>query len=844
MTLPIYELADAIVRELGSSNRLIIQAPTGSGKSTQVPQILLDRNMLGTGQVVILQPRRLAARMLARRVAHERSCALGKEVGFQVRFENQCGAQTRIRFVTEGILLRQMLANEDLPGVSAIIFDEFHERHLYGDITLARALLLQKQRGPDLKIVVMSATMDTAMLTPYLHPCAVLQSEGRMFPVKVEYLGRSIDPRHTPIWEAAADAVEGLLASEKGPGDTLVFMPGAYEISRTIDALSSRDIPDDCRVLPLHGELSPGAQDSAVGTSDWRKIVVATNIAETSITIPGVRYVVDGGIARVARYDARRGINTLLIEKISQAAADQRAGRAGRTAPGVCVRLWTAAEHRERPLQETPEVKRLDLAEVVLALKASGFDDLGEFHWLEAPDPVALQRAETLLEDLGALDHKRRINELGRRMLSFPVHPRYSRMLIAAAQYGCVRQASLIAALTQDRQIFTRGAEGRSRSDREDILGESPNSDFFILMRAWNYAERCRYDGEGCRRLGINAQAARQVRPLFEFFLNIAKEEGLPINDRPVADELVQKCILTGFVDHLALRRDGGTLRCQLSHGRSGELARESCVRDSRLLVAAELREIQSGKGEIKTLLGLATAVEEAWLKELYPEDFSEESRPTYDHQQKRVVAERRRLFRDLVLESKIGNDPAPEAAAQILAAEIEAGRITLERWDDAVEQWITRLNCLAAWLPHLELPVLDAEKRRLVQERVCAGAVSAKDLKDRKVWPVLQDLLTYKQREILEREVPAQIQLPGGRKAKLTYQVGGSPLLSATIQDLYDLKDAPRVAMGKIAVRVEILGPNRRPVQVTEDLRSFWQTTYPDLKRQLQRKYPKHEWR
>src|SRR3984957_19392968 len=424
--LPIYELQSRIIESLQSHPRLILQAPTGSGKSTQVPQILLDEGLAGHGQIIILQPRRLPTRMLATRIAHERNVRLGEEVGYQIRLDNVSTTRTRIRFVTEGVLLRQMVGDPRLAGVTVLIFDEFHERHLYGDIALARALEIQASIRRDLKIVVMSATLDTDLLEARLSPCNVLTSSRRTFPVEIEYLKReTIDE---PPWEVASDVFAE--APDDG-GDVLIFMPGAYEIGRTIQEFKRSNFKG--AVLPLHGDLSPGLQDAAVATYPQRKIVVSTNVAETSLTIDGVTLVIDSGLAKIAKYDPHRGINTLITEKISRASADQRAGRAGRTAPGHCVRLWSERDQLNRRAQDLPEVKRLDLAEIILNLKAAGVSDINRFRWLERPDPRSLARAIELLADLGAIDrHSEKVTVLGKRMLSFPVHPRYSRMLLMA----------------------------------------------------------------------------------------------------------------------------------------------------------------------------------------------------------------------------------------------------------------------------------------------------------------------------------------------------------------------------------------------------------------------------
>ncbi|HEX8077744.1 MAG TPA: helicase-related protein, partial [Chthoniobacterales bacterium] len=732
--LPIFELESSIVENLAAHSRLIIQAPTGSGKSTQVPQILLDRGLLGDGQVVILQPRRLATRLLAARVASERNTRLGTEVGYQIRFENITSAETRIRFVTEGILLRQLIQDPQLRGISAILFDEFHERHLYGDITLARALQLQATSRPDLKLAVMSATLDAGLLQKYLAHCSVLASAGRAFPVEIEYLPKPAGGDGYPIWDLAADELERL--APRTEGDVLIFMPGKYEIGRTISAIRASRVGDRFVVLPLHGELPPAEQDAALARYEKRRAIVATNVAETSLTIDGVRVVIDCGLARIARFDPRRGINTLLIEKISRASADQRAGRAGRTAPGVCLRLWTEREHLERAAQELPEVKRLDLAEVVLTLKASGVADIGGFRWLEPPDAHALARAEQLLGDLGALDLNG-ITALGRRMLAFPVHPRYARMLLAAHEQRCVPAIALIAALTQGRHLLRRLEGKQAREDREDVLGGESESDFFTLIRAFRYAENCRFDGQRCARLGINAGAAREAAQLCEQFLSIARDEHLDLESGEVKPGAIQRCVLAGFPDQVAARLDAGTLRCALVHGRRGLLARESAVHDARLLVASEIREIESSDKERQVLLTLATEIEEAWLRELFPETFREEKRVEFDPALRRVIGRRATLFHDLVLRSEEFSPADDPAAAELLAREVVAGSCPLKQWDNAVEQWIARVNFVAAEFPDLQFPTIDEAGKRLLIEQICQGAASYKEIKDRPVWPV-----------------------------------------------------------------------------------------------------------
>jgi len=853
--LPIYEIENDIIAALKTSNRLVLQAPTGSGKSTQVPQMLLKHGLLGEGQLVILQPRRLAARLLASRVAYELGVELGREVGYQVRFENATSGTTRIKFETEGILLRQLIQDPALRGIQALIFDEFHERQLYGDVTLARALDLQERSRPELRIIVMSATLEASVLEKYLSSgvsrpadgldapkkCVVLTSEGRTFPVSVDYLPRRLGNNAPSVWELAADSFSE--HAHRSGGDVLIFMPGGYEINQTIETIRRRPESKGRLLLPLHGELAARDQDAAVARYDQPKVVVATNVAEPTITIDGVRLVIDSGLARATRYDPNRRINTLLVERISQSSSEQRTGRAGRTAPGRCIRLWSQAEQAERPAQETPEIKRLDLSEVVLTLKAAGVEDLRKFRWLEPPGETALNHAEELLRDLSALTAEGGITELGRRMLAFPVHPRYARMLLAAQEYGCVYHACLVAALTQGRDLLVRNPGKDVLSAREDLFGDKGSSDFWVLMRAWNYASANQFRMDALIKLGIHGVTARQVGPLHEQFLRIAREEGLDIQQRELDETPLQKCILIGFSDRVGCI-DQGTLRCDLVHGRRGVLARESVVRQSPIIVVAEIREVVGRPGEVNTILSLATAIEVEWLHELFPNEMHSDVRVTFDSASRRVEAAGLLLFRDLTLSSKRVEPPPADAAARLLAEEVMAGRLPLPNWDHSIAQWILRLNLLADWCPDLQLPPILDEDRRHIVEQLCLGALSYKDLKDRDVKPVVKSWLSAIQRESLEKHAPERITLSNGRTPKITYAPGGPPYISLRIQELFGVTHTPRIAMGRVPLSVHILAPSMRPVQVTHDLANFWREHYPQIKPELKRKYPKHEWR
>ena len=856
--LPIYELRNPLARAMAPEAaraqrgvRLVIEAPTGSGKSTQIPRMLLNDGLVAEGQIVVLQPRRIAARMLARRVAQEQGVRLGEEVGYQVRFERAVTARTRIRFVTEGILLRELLNDPQLRSIGAIVFDEFHERHLYGDITLARALAVQATARPDLALVVMSATLDAGRLRNYLDPCTVLKSEGRTYPVEIRHSApRSLtEEPWDHVARAGAEVVRAAPRAGDGTGGhVLVFMPGGYEIRRTIEALRREKWTRDFDILPLHGELSPAEQDRAVDPSaDGRpRIIVSTNVAETSLTIDGVTAVIDSGLARLAQFDAVRGLNTLTVEKISQASADQRAGRAGRTAPGLCLRLWSEADHTRRPAQTPPEILRMDLAEVALTLAASGVEDLAAFRWLEAPDPKALARAVTLLGQLGAVEtdgsahHRLRVTPMGRALVRHPLHPRHARVLEAAREAGCAGEFALLLAILQGRPLFGKsGAPAPSR-----FIDGYEYSDLQPLLRAWAAARAVKFERDACVSLGVNGLAAREAGQLAQQLLRGGGREpdGALSEDAPPAHETFAKVLLTGFSDQVARRTSGGSLACDVVGGRRGQIPKESLMRQAALVVAAEIREVEAR--EVQVILSGCTAVEETWLADLFPADYCRVTEAMWDETQRRVLQKEQVSFRDLVLSTRQSGEPDPDKAAALLAAKVMAGELKLTAWDHEVDQWIARLNCLAKWMPELELPALTEEDRAFVIAEMCHGAASYKEIKDRSPWPGLRSWLGPEQTALMDRFAPERLRLADGRMGRITYSESADPTLSARIQQLYDWKETPRIAGGRIPLVLSISGPNQRPLQITRDLAGFWLNHYPKLKQELARKYPKHEWR
>jgi ATP-dependent helicase HrpB len=836
--LPIHDIRETLVNTLQNKGPIILQAPTGSGKSTQVPQMILDAGLVpGPQQIVVMQPRRIAAKMLARRVSSERGMSLGGEIGYQVRLDRRTGAQTRVRYVTEGILLRETLREPDLPAIGCLIFDEFHERHLHADLGLAHALRLQATTRPDLRILLMSATLDTEPLQAFLPDAALITSEGRTHPVTIHYLDRDPRATGTDIWDSAANAAQSL--STQTDGDLLVFMPGRYEIDRTLEALRRRDIGKTSDLLPLHGDLSPDEQDRALAPSPRRRIIVATNIAETSLTIDGIRGVIDSGLARIARFDPARGVDQLNVEPISQASADQRAGRAGRTAPGICVRLWTQSGHARRPARETPEIHRVDLSEAVLSLRALGVNDWTELALPDPPEESVLRRTEVFLYDLGALDAAGAITPMGRQMLDYPAHPRTARLMLEAEARGVHEPAALIAGILQGRPVFLHKVGSKARQLRHELFGTDGTSDLIQQLHAVTAAAHQRFDRGFCDDIGLHAVAARQAVQTARQFVRIGNKRAENAADES-PETALRKCIAVAFADRIALRRSPESRRCDLVDGRVAELDADSLCTGARLLAAAEIRDL--ARSPVPVLLGV-TQLEESWLKDFWPDRFHETAEVRYDEQQKRLVSETCARFDQLVLESRISHEVGDDEAGRLLADAVESGALPLPGWDESVDRWITRLNCLAAWRPDWELPPITPDDRRILLEHMLSACRTRKDVKTLDVRSHIENWLSPMQRTLVTEHTPERIELPCGRRARVRYEEGAPPTVSSKLQDFFGMKTAPAVAAGAIPCRIEFLAPNNRPCALTEDLAGFWTGAYQLVRKDLKGRYPKHDW-
>jgi len=831
--LPIEQIRGEIleaVKEPGFC--VLLSAPTGSGKSTRVPGMLLEAGWGEKGTIIVVQPRRLAARLLAAYVARQFPCRLGQEVGYTVRFDSQRSAATRILFVTDGILERRLTEDPELRGVSAVIFDEVHERRLSGDLCLARVLELQRSARPEIGVFVMSATLELDKLQGYLPQATVLRAEGRLFPVEVSYMP-PVPVRNKfgyvqppPVWEQCAAAVRQLVEQPES-GDVLVFLPGVYEIRRTVEILEQVGWMHGRDVFALHGQLTPEAQARAVEHGSRPRVIVSTNIAETSLTIEGVRSVVDCGTAREARWDPLRGISTLHIVPISQAQAEQRAGRAGRLGPGRCIRLWSEAEQRRRSPFPAPEVHRADISQAYLNLLAWGCRGLGDirrFPWPDAPTEAESARAWQLLEELGAADSQG-ITPTGRQMLRYPLPPVLARLLVAGEEYGCPAEMAAIAALLQGENIAM--ASGLHPSLRHD----GDFTDFQAEWRALQTAVRLNYNPQECGKLGIMARAAREVAMAFRQMLDHRSAEP----DFTAHRQGVVRGLLGSFPAHVAARNGTATGTARLCNRRGGSIEADSVARQCEVFLAAEMTEV--GGKSVETRLSRCTGLTTADLIT------REDDVAVYDPARKRVLNHRRTLNRDLVLVEKETGDAAPEAAAPLLAEQVVRGNLRLEGWDGHVLQWINRLACLRTAMPELELPDFGEEDRLVAITMLCEGAVSYKEIQNRPVLPILGEWLSPWQRECLNKYAPKAIRLPNGREVKLLYREDGTPVFGLKCQLLFGVPHTPTIAEGRVKCLVEILAPNQRPYQITGDLASFWQNGYPQMKKDLAGRYPRHDW-
>ncbi len=820
-TLPIDAHLPAIVETLRRRRSVVIVAEPGAGKTTRVPPALLS--LAGNGDVVVLEPRRLAARMAARRVAAERDEQVGRTVGYSVRFDDRTSADTRLRFVTEGVFVRRLASDPLLSGTNVVVFDELHERHLHTDLALALTRHAQRRRG-DLTVVTMSATLDSQPVAAFLD-AEVIRVPGRTFPVRIEH-----DHDDAPLERRVARAVRRLLR-EESDGDVLVFLPGAAEIRRAQRALTT----DAADVLVLHGDLPTDAQDRAVRAGPRRKVVLSTNVAESSVTIDGVVAVVDSGLARRASVSPWTGLASLETVRISQASATQRAGRAGRTRPGRCLRLYAEHDLRSRPPHDTPEIARADLTELVLLLRSLG-EDPARFPFFEPPPAAALAAADRLLELLGATADGT-VTDIGRAILRLPAHPRLARVALAAAERGVGPRGCLVAALAAERDL-RRSGNGLLRSGR--VTHEVGASDLLARLEVFEAAE-----AEGLRDREIRARgldsvafhAARRSRDQLARALRVGRHPNAPLEDE---EEALIVAILTGFPDRVGRRRQPRSTQILFETG-AATLSEASVVREAELLVATEITDGRARGGGGRAWIHAATRVEPETLLELYPERIAERRTVMFDEDLAQVVERHTLLYGGVLLDESVRRDPQGPEVARALADAV--WRRGLGKTFDLRSLELFRRRARFAIDHGLPLGNIDDEALHAALQDLCAGRRTIAELQGLSLVDSLRARLDPAALNRLDRVAPETVTLPRRRRCKVAYEIDRPPWIQSRLQDFFGMRQGPRIADGKVPLVLHLLAPNRRAVQVTTDLAGFWERHYPAIRRELKRRYPKHDW-
>jgi ATP-dependent helicase HrpB len=843
-SLPIDAHLGAIAAALGRHPALVVQATPGAGKTTRVPPALLP---VTSGQIVVLEPRRLAARLSAERVAAELGEEPGRTVGYQIRFDTRASAATRLVFVTEGVFTRRALDDPKLGGIGCVVIDEFHERHIHTDLAVAIVRKLQKTTRPDLKLVVMSATLDARQLGAYLPDAATFVVEGRAYPVAVEYLPAG--PEATTE-QAVRGAVLRMLQDERCPQDILVFLTGMQEIRRCADAL--RGVAGDgVDVLPLTADVPPREQARVFASSGRRKVILATNVAETSLTIPGVTGVVDAGRAKIAGHAAWSGMPTLDVKRVSQAACIQRAGRAGRVRPGVAYRLFSENDFLSRPPFSAPDVKRLDFAETLvtlLALKRAWGESwtavADALPWFEAPDAAAVAAAQALLGQLGVVSASLELTPRGVEAARLPLHPRLGAIVAKGRQSGLASPALMAACLIAEGMVLGRGGPAADRSDSDVAYQMEVVADVVQGRRLSSRALEAAVDRGAAQRVAqLQATLARRigVDPGFD--------------PRAVDPQALAACLIAGFPDRVGRRRQvaaqhqrpGDRPLYNLCLGGGAVLGDASVVEGRDLILALDASESQTRSKDRGVVIHVASEITLDTLLESPADLLSERVETVWSDDAQRVDVWARTYYGQVVVAETRGTtrDVHQAEVEELLRAKLA------ERWpkpfddDSDLRSYHERVRLLAgAGMPWAEdLPRFEGEMLELLLAAVCEGKRSFKEIAERPLAEYIHDQLPYELGRELRAALPSELGLPNGRRLKIRYEAGKPPYVEGFIQDFYGLTATPALLGGRLPLIMHLWAPNRRPIQVTSDLTGFWTNHYPSLRQDLGRNYPKHHW-
>lgn len=834
--LPIESVLPGLKAVLRSGTSTVLVAEPGAGKTTRVPLALLDEPWLAGRRIVMLEPRRLAARAAARFMAAALGEQAGETVGYRVKGDTRVGPKTKIEVVTEGVLTRLLQADPSLEDVGIVIFDEFHERSLHGDLGLALCLQSRAVFRDDLRILVMSATLEAGPIAELLGGAPVLASVGRMYPVETRYLPR---PFEDSAESAAVRAVLDALNREQG--DILVFLPGAGEIRRVDSKLKELVQDQRALVVPLYGNLPQEAQDKAIspGSGGRRKVVLATSIAETSITVEGVRVVIDSGLMRVPRFSPRTGMARLETVPVSKASADQRRGRAGRLAPGVCYRMWTEQEDRQLLPQSSPEILESDLAPLALELAVWGTEDPADLQWLDAPPAGAYRQARELLTGLGALGPKGTITPHGQRMAELAFHPRLAHMILKALPLGLGGTACELAALLSERDIF-RGeqtafqADLRLRLDALHQVGEGKGRGEPVHISGFTV------DSAACRRIAAEASRSKQG-------LGIAlKERAGQSSIAPAGEENAEQnsseacglLLAFAYPDRIGSQRGNG--RFLLSSGRGAVLAGVQPLGKEPYLVAAELED-QGAESRVF----LAAPITMQDLERHFTDQIEEETEVAWDRSAQAVRARKRVRLGALILKEAPLSQPDPDQVLKALLSGIVEEGLDILPWTRAARQLQQRLvfmHSLEADWPDVSEDALAASLEDWLAPHLY-GMKSRSDLQQLPLAEAILSMLPWNRRQELDEAAPTHTTVPSGSRIPVDYSDPVAPVLAVRLQEMFGLADTPRIGRGRVPLTLHLLSPAQRPVQVTRDLASFWQNAYFDVKKDLKGRYPKHYW-
>ena len=814
---------DAILPELCASLQrrpnAVVQAAPGAGKTTRIPLRLLDAPWRGDGKIIMLEPRRLAARAAARRMAQTVGEPVGKTIGYRIQLENRTSRDTVIEVVTEGILTRRLQNDPSLEGVAAVIFDEFHERNLQADLGLALCLDCQAGLREDLRILVMSATLEVEPVAGLMRNAPVLSSEGRSFPVETRYIGKPpVGRTQDSLCPAVALAVKQALRDETG--NVLVFLPGEGEIRRVEALLSDSSLPGHVDVLPLYGALTQDRQDQAIAppSAGRRKVVLATDIAETSLTIEGIRVVVDGGQSRNPRFDPQSGMTRLFTEPVSLAGAVQRQGRAGRLEPGICYRLWDKAGEGAFKQFSQPEILAADLAPLALDLANWGIHDPADLHWLTSPPQASLDQGRDLLTLLHALDDAGRITAHGREMAKLPMHPRLAHMVVEGAKSGWAEDACNVAALLTDRDVALR-------DDRNPVA-----VDLTLRLNALMGKETS---------LRINRNALRRTRALATQWQRRAPKE-TRCNLDFSTDDRVGALVALAYPDRIAERRSGSDSRFRLSNGKGAALPAEDALCDEPYLAIAEI----SGATR-DARIRLAAPISAATIEHLFQEEIWEGESARWDRQSLSVIARRQKRLNALVLSDIPAKDVSDD---QIIGALIEGIReVGLEclPWGKDAMAFRRRVQCFYQTTGQGS-DLSDSTLLETLEEWLppyLSGMNRLQHLKSLDMLAILKSQLDWSTQQMIDKQVPSHLVVPSGSSIRIDYADPTAPVLPVKLQEMFGTTETPTILDGRVALSIHLLSPAGRPLQITQDLQAFWRNAYPQVKAEMKGRYPKHPW-